>query len=128
MRAGDAIATLDGKFVLIERQKVPFGLALPGGHIDPGETPKQTAVREFAEETGLVLHDAKFVTRRRGKKRDPRYDWSERTACSGTASGKSKSEAGFTEVVLLTKAEILKLPPDRFASDHHKILMFYFAK
>ena len=29
--------------------------ALPGGRIDPGETPEQTALRELQEEVGLVL-------------------------------------------------------------------------
>ncbi|MER5642192.1 NUDIX hydrolase [Kitasatospora sp. NPDC002227] len=27
---------------------------LPGGHVEPGETPQQTALRELLEETGLV--------------------------------------------------------------------------
>ena len=39
--------------VLLHRHK-RLGLWLqPGGHIDPGETPPQAAVREVAEETGL---------------------------------------------------------------------------
>lgn len=35
----------------------------PGGHIDPGETPEQAAVREVMEETGLRIResDLKFV-------------------------------------------------------------------
>lgn len=28
----------------------------PGGHVDPGETPEQAALRETLEETGIVVH------------------------------------------------------------------------
>ncbi|MEV4456941.1 NUDIX hydrolase [Microbispora sp. NPDC049633] len=34
---------------------------LPGGLIDPGETPRQAAVRELREESGLVAEDLAFA-------------------------------------------------------------------
>jgi 8-oxo-dGTP diphosphatase len=36
------------------------GLAFPGGHVDPGESVYECAVREVKEETGLDVSDLKF--------------------------------------------------------------------
>jgi len=47
-------------------------LALPKGHVDPGETPIEAATREVREETGYGCHLGRFVgqveyTDRRGR-------------------------------------------------------------
>lgn len=40
--------------VLVKRKDVPVWV-LPGGGIDPGETPEEAVMREVLEETGLVV-------------------------------------------------------------------------
>lgn len=60
-----AIATMHGHdYVLTVRRLYPpyAGYwALPGGHIDQGETPLFAAARELGEETGLPLAPASLV-------------------------------------------------------------------
>ncbi|MGD9869117.1 MAG: NUDIX hydrolase [Hyphomicrobiales bacterium] len=45
----------DGQVLLAQRSKAGTrGLwSLPGGHVEPGETQEQTALRELSEETGV---------------------------------------------------------------------------
>lgn len=49
------VTTTDGYVLLIERGWDPHKgqWALPGGHVDPGETSREAAARELAEEAGV---------------------------------------------------------------------------
>jgi 8-oxo-dGTP diphosphatase len=72
-RPGQAYPDRPAAFVVVERDgqiavvRVTFAkgggrLDLPGGGIDPGETPAQAAVRECGEEAGLKIEaDAPFT-------------------------------------------------------------------
>lgn len=57
--------TPDGKIICVKQFRPGPGKMLhelPGGYIDPGETPEQAAAREMLEETGYT-GDIKFVTK-----------------------------------------------------------------
>ncbi len=50
-----ALIKKDGKYLLIDRAKPPFGFAGLAGHIDEGETKTEALFREVKEESGLKV-------------------------------------------------------------------------
>lgn len=52
----------NGQILLVLRNNEPFKdhWALPGGHVDFGETPDNAMVREVKEETGMDVKEYKF--------------------------------------------------------------------
>ena len=76
----DTVIYTDVEVLMIKRKNPPFAghWALPGGFIDPGETPKQAAMRELVEETGLEVSALNFVGEYKTPGRDPRMEhvWS----------------------------------------------------
>ena len=56
---GSAIVTGPRGVVLLRHRRLGLWLQ-PGGHIEPGETPWEAALREATEETGLMLRFAAF--------------------------------------------------------------------
>lgn len=51
----------EGKLLLIERARFPFGFAVPAGHIDGDSSAEEAAKRELKEETGLEAGDLELV-------------------------------------------------------------------
>lgn len=51
----------DGGVLAVSRRNLPGALGLPGGKLEPGETPAEGAARELAEETGLRVDPARLV-------------------------------------------------------------------
>lgn len=51
----------DGLILAVSRKDNHEDFGLPGGKVDPGETPEQAAIRETKEETGLEIYDLQLV-------------------------------------------------------------------
>ncbi len=68
----DVVIEANNGIVLIERKHEPFGWALPGGHVNYGETVEEAAVREVKEETSLDIKLLKLLGVYSDPKRDPR--------------------------------------------------------
>ena len=61
MAACVLILSDDGKILAVSRRDDPSAYGMPGGKVDPGETPEEAASRELEEETGLVAGDLNQV-------------------------------------------------------------------
>ena len=60
-RGADALVRNGAGQVLLVRRADDGRWAMPGGWVDPGETPAQAAVREVAEETGLTVSEPRLL-------------------------------------------------------------------
>lgn len=51
----------DGRWLAVSRRDDRTAFGLPGGKVDPGETPEEALVREVWEETGLQVQNVRHV-------------------------------------------------------------------
>lgn len=131
VNTADAVVVQSGHVLLVKRSMQPGkGLwALPGGHIDPGETALDAAVRELYEEAGLDMPKGAM----RGRLRERRvFDHPERSE-----KGWVRTEAFVFELqdrAMLEKVKsgsdaaaarwvpITEITPDTLFEDHFDII------
>lgn len=117
----DVIIEMEGGgIVLIERRYPPPGWALPGGHVDEGETLEQAAVREAREETGLAVTLLEQFHTYSDPARDPR-----RHTISTVFIGRARGTPVGADDASSARVCALDALPEPLAFDHAKILADY---
>jgi len=121
--AVDVIAETPTGVIIIERKYQPFGFALPGGHVDKGESLENAARRELFEETKV---EANFITQLHTysqPNRDPRRHVVSVVFIAQTnMTPEAADDAKKAHIIKLEDALIM---PDKLAFDHHQILADY---
>jgi 8-oxo-dGTP diphosphatase len=106
--------------VLIERLNPPYGWAIPGGFVDPGESVETAAVREALEETGLSVELVEQMLVYSDPKRDSRQHIIS-VVFIATASGEPQAGDDAKNLALFDPWTI----PTNLCFDHDRILRDY---
>jgi 8-oxo-dGTP diphosphatase len=103
--------------VLLVRRADDGRWAMPGGWVDPGETPEQAVVREVAEETGLRV-SAPMLLHTKGRPASVHYTF----GCE-LDGGELRTSDESLEAAFVSPDEI-----DQWHTDHHERLTAALAK
>ena len=104
--------------VLIERKNPPYGLALPGGFVDIGESCESAVVREMKEEISLDVQIIRLLGVYSDPKRDPRFHTvSAVYVCKAYGEPKAADDAKKCFVYPLDE-----IPTEKLVFDHAKII------
>jgi ADP-ribose pyrophosphatase YjhB (NUDIX family) len=118
----DIIIEFEGKgIVLIERKNPPYGWAIPGGFVDPGESLEQAARREAEEETSLKVRLKTQLHAYSDPKRDPRFH-TITVVFVAEAEGVPRAKDDAKGIGVFTGEKL----PEPLAFDHASILKDYF--
>lgn len=91
--AGVVIVNNKGEILLLDHQIRPgTGWGIPGGFIDRGEQPEESAIREVLEETGLKLDSIELVD---FETRDTHIEFLFRARADGTPRIDGREILGF---------------------------------
>jgi 8-oxo-dGTP diphosphatase len=114
----DVVIPSEAGIVLVCRGSEPFKgqWALPGGFVEVGETVREAAVREAAEETGLAVEVSRLVGVYSDPDRDPRGHNVSVAFLARVLSGQMKASSDAAEVDVLDPAAV------ELAFDHRRII------
>jgi len=114
----DVVILSEAGVVLVRRGSEPYEgqWALPGGFVEVGETVKQAAVREAAEETGLAVEVSRLVGVYSEPDRDPRGHNVSVAFLARVLSGQMQAASDAAEVDVLDPGSV------ELAFDHARII------
>jgi len=110
--------------VLIERKNEPYGIALPGGFVEKGETVENALIREMGEELNLNVEIDRLLDVYSEPNRDPRYYV---VSLVYLVKANTKPKAG-DDAKRAKIYDINNLPMDKLVFDHEKIITDYLKR
>ena len=116
----DVVIPSEKGVVLVRRGSEPYEgqWALPGGFVEVGETVRQAAVREVAEETGLAVEISRLIGVYSEPDRDPRGHNVSVAFLARVLSGQMQAASDAADVDVLDPTSVeLAFDHDRIISD-----------